>query len=998
MKTSENPELKDAAVSAEEIRQSCDTQTIINSLMRLSLEEMPLEELLDQALRAILLIPWLTPNIGGGIFLADERSETLELKAQRGLSKEVQSTCKRISFGECVCGLAASTRKTQFVDHLHDHNQNCGREVSPHGHYCVPILSGKRILGVMNIYLETGHCQNEKEEEFLSVIANTLAAAIVHKWGEGEQSRLRTRLGSLWRIASMVDADLQTLCDQILSEIGPMTESQFCFFGFLNKDETTLTVNSWSRDVMQACQVQDKPLEFPIATAGVWADAVRERKVLIINNYDAPRASKKGCPEGHVPIARLLVVPVFSGDRIAVVAAVANKETEYTEGDAKQLTAFLTSVQLILDRRRAQEALEEEQRLFLGGPVIAFRFRWTPKEDMTIEYISPNVEQYGFKVEDFTSGRITFAGVVHPEDMERVNSEMMARIESGASSYEQEYRVICPDGRIVWVHDFNIVKRNGGGEVTHCQGYMLDITERKKAESALQESRQMYETLVRMSPDAVIVVELPGRIGYVSERVLKLHGFESADEIVGKPFSELVVPGDREKTMAHFKEVVANGSACGFTCDFLRADGSSFTGELNCSVINDARGNPKAVIGTVRDITSRLEMEEQLHQSQKMEAIGQLAGGLAHDFNNMLTSMIGHSKLLLNSLEEDSPLRRNVEKIEAASERAAWMTRQLLAYSSKQILELRVLELNSIVAKMEPLLRSVVGENIEISTAFGCAACRVRVDVSQFEQIIMNLAINAREAMPLGGKLIIETASVYLDETYVAQHHAVKPGQYCMLAVSDTGCGMDEETQSHIFEPFFTTRDKSKGAGLGLATVYGTVKQSGGDIWVYSKPGKGTTFKIYIPQVSEKVEVREAGETGAEAHRGSETILLVEDDENVRGLVFEILEMNGYRVLPACNGAEAVLIAEQHEGPIDLMVTDVVMPGMSGKELALSLSVSRHEMKVLYMSGYTDDAIVHHGVLDPGTVFLQKPFTPDQLAKKVRRVLDAGRRQALQQA
>ncbi len=390
--------------------------------------------------------------------------------------------------------------------------------------------------------------------------------------------------------------------------------------------------------------------------------------------------------------------------------------------------------------------------------------------------------------------------------------------------------------------------------------------------------------------------------------------------------------------------------------------------------------------------------EQQLRQSQKLEAVGQLAGGIAHDFNNLLTVINGNSHLLLRGLSEETH-RDRVEEIKRAGERAAQLTRQLLAFSRKQVLQPTLLDLNSVVPDMDKLLRRLIGADIDLRTVLDAELRRVKADPGQIEQVLMNLAINARDAMPRGGKLTIQTANVRLDEHYARGHVAVEPGPYVMLAVSDTGHGMDAETQAHIFEPFFTTKEKGKGTGLGLSTVYGIVKQSGGNVWVYSEVGRGTTFKIYLPSVEEIAEQR-APESASPTltSKGMETVLLVEDEETVRNLARDILGINGYRVLTAGSGGAAMRLCEQHAGPIHLLLTDVVMPQMSGRELAERAAAIRPAMKVLYMSGYTDDSIVHHGVLDEGVAFLEKPFTPDALARKVRETLDAHRIEVSPQA
>lgn len=407
------------------------------------------------------------------------------------------------------------------------------------------------------------------------------------------------------------------------------------------------------------------------------------------------------------------------------------------------------------------------------------------------------------------------------------------------------------------------------------------------------------------------------------------------------------------------------------------------------AALHDIQFNGKpAQLAVLLDITGRRRLEDQLRQAQKMEAVGMLAGGVAHDFNNLLTIITGYSQLILNNIRQDDPNRHSVEQIMKAGERAAALTKQLLAFSRRQVLQPKVLDLNKLVSSLGTMLQRLIGEDIDLRLVLPHELGRVSADPGQIEQVLMNLVVNARDAMPKGGILTVETKNVHLDENYVGRHLSAKAGQYILLAVSDTGAGMDQATQARLFEPFFTTKSSGKGTGLGLSTVFGIVKQSGGSVEVYSEPNRGTSVKVYLPRIDQPVAVEAQGEQKTVA-RGSETILLVEDDDMVRTLVRETLQREGYRILDAPGPMDAKKIAETHKAPIQLMITDVVMPKVNGRDLAEHLTKRRPDMKVLYMSGYTDNAVLNNGILDKEVAFLQKPFTPVALMEKVREVLES---------
>jgi len=515
--------------------------------------------------------------------------------------------------------------------------------------------------------------------------------------------------------------------------------------------------------------------------------------------------------------------------------------------------------------------------------------------------------------------------------------------------------------------------------------------ERAAAEAALRHNEQRFRALVEHSWDAIALFGPDGAILYGSPATTRILGYDLAD-FVGRNALKLVHPEDRDTVIGRLTEAMANpGVRIDVLARVLHKNGSwRYLEGVFTNLLDDP--SVGAIVNNYRDATERRSLENQVIQAQKMEAVGRLAGGVAHDFNNILTAIGGYTDLLLADLPAGDPRRQDVDEIHRAADRAAALTQQLLAFSRRQVLQPRVVDVNALVSNVEKLLRRLLGEDVLLATVLATDVGRVRADPGQMEQVLVNLAVNARDAMPEGGRLTLETRNVDLDAAYAAEHRTVAPGPYVVLAVSDTGTGMSTETQSHIFEPFFTTKEVGKGTGLGLATVYGIVKQSGGSIWVYSELGHGTTIKVYLPRVDEPAESFPAPSiTDAESLRGSETILLVEDEPAVRAVARLVLIRQGYTVFEAADGQTALTMMDGSGPSIDLVLTDVVMPGMSGRALADQLTSRLPGLRVLYMSGYTDDAIVRHGMLEPGLAYLQKPFRPDALARKVRDVLN-GRR------
>jgi len=530
--------------------------------------------------------------------------------------------------------------------------------------------------------------------------------------------------------------------------------------------------------------------------------------------------------------------------------------------------------------------------------------------------------------------------------------------------------------------------RDADGKVVGLLGICRDVTDRKRAEEEMRQSQQKLRIHFEHTPLAVVEWDLKFRVTDWNPSAERMFGY-SRQEAIGQHASFIVPAQYLQQVDQVGQDLVNQRGGMRSTNDNITQDGRIISCEWYNTPLVDESGRVLGVASLVQDVTERVALEERLRQSQKMEAVGRLAGGVAHDFNNLLTVILGYSQILAEGVPEGSRMAESTAQIKSAADRASGITRQLLAFSRKQVLSPRVINLNDIMLNLDSLLRRLIGEDIEVLTVPANDLGSVKADPGQIEQVIMNLALNARDAMPTGGRLTLETANVQLDEAYAQHHRPTEPGRYVMLAVTDTGHGMSAETQARIFEPFYTTKEVGKGTGLGLSMVYGIVKQSGGNIWVYSEPDRGTSFKIYLPRVDQPAESTGAENRPKTVQRGTETILLVEDDPQLRQLSSSVLSHCGYKVLTASGPEEGVAICKENHRDIRLLVTDVVMPRMNGRQLAEQIAQVSPNVKVLYISGYTSNAIVHYGVLDPGLWFLPKPFTLSALVAKVREVLDA---------
>jgi PAS domain S-box-containing protein len=606
----------------------------------------------------------------------------------------------------------------------------------------------------------------------------------------------------------------------------------------------------------------------------------------------------------------------------------------------------------------------------------------------TLAFLEVNdaaVAKYGYSADEFLSMRIT--DIRPPEDV----PALLANVAEQRSTLQQSgrWRHRLKNGVVIDVEIVSHSLRFAGRPAVLVVAQ--DVTARLRAEADLAESEARKRAMLDAALDAIVAIDHEGRITEFNPAAEHMFGW-AREDVMGRQIGETIIPPSlRDRHRQGFSRYLTTGESTilgrRLQLSAVHVDGREFPVEL--TVYRVAYPGPPTFSAFIRDLTESRRLEEQLLQAQKMESVGRLAGGIAHDFNNLLTAISGYSELALDDPEVTPRVKADLEQVVIAAARAAELTGQLLAFSRRQVMQPVALHLGAELQNITPMLHRLLREDVNIVTSIDPAVGYVLADPGQLTQVILNLVVNARDAMPTGGTVTVEARNVDLDAEYAQGHADVAPGPYVMLSVTDTGVGMDEATRARLFEPFFTTKELGKGTGLGLATVYGIVKQSGGHIWVYSEPDHGTVFKVYLPRVEAASGVRLEPLEAPASGRGTETILVVEDDAGVRGFVRAVLEARGYRVLFAASPAEAIGVAGEYEGQIRLLLTDVVMPGMSGVELARRLTDLEPGLKVLFVSGYTENTIVHHGVLNPGVSFLPKPFSADALALRVRQELDS---------
>ncbi len=976
------------------------------------------------------------------------------------------------------------------------------------------ISSGLMLLGVLSIGAYFRSIQTEEKKRRLA---------------EDELRLHETRLKNLLGLQRMEDAAEQEIFDFTLEASLSSLNSEFAFVCKMNEDETVMIMQTWSKKTLEQCTVMDNPIHFPLADLGLLGEIVKQRRPIIVNDYETSTVFKKGYPTGHVPIKRFLYVPVFRADRMVAVAAVANKASEYNELDVSSFTSLLNEMWNCIERRQAADEMRESEERFrrITGAVADYIYTVRSEGGTPIETIHSEacVAVTGYTRGEFAADPYLWIEMVVGEDSDIVIQQAKDVI-SGKYPSPVEHRIMRKDGAVRWVENSIVPKHDRDGNLVSYDGIIRDITDRKKAEEALRSSEIQLRTILDSVYAGIVIIDPEThKIVDANSFALKLIG-ESKERVVGSICHGHICPAEAGKcpitdlkqtldlserkllnavgnSIAILKSVVAvklkekqfliesfidvsehnksenlirsilesvdegfviidrdyriitanrafaeefktpideiigkhcyevthheagpcyeSGEKCAIQSVFENGRPSEiihthvddnnnpvYIKKKAYPLSKDDDGNILSAIETLRNITQEKYLENQLRQAQKMEAVGQLAGGVAHDFNNILSAIIGYGHIALMKIAKDDPQRLNIEHMLEAADRAAHLTRDLLLFSRKQISDRKPVDLNEIILRVEKFLIRVIGEDIVCKTVLHSPATNpapaeyphaktgpredaglmVFADEHQLEQVLMNLATNARDAMPMGGEFIVTTGIVRLDEQFVAIHKYGTAGMYALITISDTGKGMEETVRKRVFEPFFTTKEVGRGTGLGLAVVYGIIKQHEGYVNVYSEPGKGTTFRIYLPLIVSKARNETMAHEEEAPARGVETVLVAEDNESVRQLTSTILKQSGYTVIEAVDGEDAVNKFRENKNRIHILLFDMIMPRMNGKEAYDEIRKIKPDLKVIFATGYAPEIIQQKASLKDSAHLIFKPVSPGELLKTVRSVLD----------
>ena len=856
----------------------------------------------------------------------------------------------------------------------------------------VPLLVGERVLGALVTYRDHVRPFSDRQVELLQAFADQAALALENSRLYEESQRRQRESEVLSEAARAITAslDLDTVLRRIADGAKDLVGSDIAAMGFREGETDTVTVR-----YRVGSRYSDRTLIVEPGK-GLGGHVLVTGRPHRTDDYASDQSFDKSNLAGALAddVVAAMVVPIKTEERVEGTLYVANRTRRpFTDRDEAILVRLAAVAAIAIKNAQLFASERESERRYRTLVEGSIQGIYIDRDWVTLFANSTFARILGYESPRALIGLDT-RGWIAPHERSRIEGYRTARLAGEPVPAQYEFQAVRTDGSLIWI-GIQIAEILWEGDRAF-QSTVLDISERKRAEASLRESEARKGTILSAALDCIITIDHEGRVVEFNPAAERTFGYTSA-QALGRELAQLIVPPSlRDQHRRGLAQYLATGEGpvIGRRLELtaMRADGTEFPVEV--AIIAIPSDGPPMFTGFLRDISERKRAEEalrqseaQLRQSQKMDAVGQLAGGVAHDFNNLLTVITGRTELLLLRLPLDDPRRRDIELVRKTADRAATLTQQLLAFSRKQMLQVKVLDLNGVVANMALMLKPLIGETIDLLTLLDPTLGRVRADPAQIEQIVVNLAVNARDAMPQGGRLTIQTANIELDDAFIEAHPGASAGPHAMLCVRDSGAGMSPDVLAHIFEPFFTTKEVGKGTGLGLATVYGIVKQHGGYVGIESAAGTGTAVTIYLARVAASADSVAATESAAPLVAASGTVLVVEDEGELRELTTEVLGMAGYSILSAGSPREALDVARRHQGPIDLLLTDVVMPGMSGRDLADRLVPDHPGMKVLYMSGYTDDAIVHHGVLDPGTALLQKPFTPDKLTRMVGDVL-----------
>lgn len=822
--------------------------------------------------------------------------------------------------------------------------------------------------------------RNESGEP--SFIWGIIRDITARKKAEDEKKRDEERLRSMIGIMQRRSDSPQDFLDFALHEAIRITGSKIGYIYHYDETSQRFTLNSWSKDVMKECSIAKPQTCYELEKTGIWGEAVRQRKPFIINDYSSENTIKKGYPEGHVKLSRFMAIPVFKKDRIIATVGVANKDTDYKEPDILQLSLLMESVFNARETNLAQEALRRSEARMSEFMSHVPALILIKDSELRPVYANEKFRQY-FPFEEWKGKKPGELFDSHTAAF--MVSKDMEALEKGHVSYEEEWTDLNGKNHAFLTNKFRIDIPDSEPML----GVIIsNVTERKKAEAELHEMSEIFRLFMENNPIYVFIKDEKIRPVYLSRNFEKMLG-RPVEEAIGKTMEELFPPDLAKSIVNADRKIIEEGVMIEIVEEL---EGKTYNTIKFPIMIN---GITKYLAGYTMDITEKRNAEQekerlyaQLLQSQKMESIGRLAGGVAHDFNNMLQAIIGFSDMAIMKAGEDEALNNYLKEIQKAARRSADLTRQLLAFARKQTVMPRVLDLNDMVSTLLKMLARMIGEDIALAWIPGRDIWKIRMDSTQIDQILTNLAVNARDAIKGSGTITIKTDNIALDPIYCMKHAGAVPGEYVMLSVSDDGCGMEGDILNRIFEPFFTTKDIGEGSGLGLATVYGIVKQNAGFIDVTSSPGHGTAFSVYLPRHAETRTEEEPETVQSVDSQGTETIMIVEDEQILLNLGKAVLKHHGYRVLDATSPSDALKLVEEYKGNIDLLVTDVVMPEMNGRELAEKILEIKPDIKCLFMSGYATDMITNRGALPEGTHFIQKPFSTRELASKVKDIME----------